>query len=66
MEWTSVTSSNLDAVAVDGNDLLVRFSHGGIYRYTGAASHFDALTTAESPGRYLNQNIKPYYPATKE
>jgi hypothetical protein len=58
---TELNSSNIAAVEKDGEDLIVTFRKGGTYRYQGAAHHYDDLVQADSPGRYLQANIKGRY-----
>jgi len=53
-----VESSNLAAVAVDGEDLLVRFRSGARYRYPGAAEEAFCLLEAPSAGRYFHAKIR--------
>jgi hypothetical protein len=63
---TELNSSNIAAVEKDGEDLLVTFRSGGMYRYQGAAHHYDDLVRADSPGRYLHANIKGRYELGRE
>jgi hypothetical protein len=63
---TEVNSSNIAAVEIDGEDLIVTFRSGGTYRYEGAAHHHDDLVNAESPGRYLHANIKGKHELRRE
>ncbi len=65
-ELQSVTSSMLEAIGVDGADLIVQFRGGRKYRYRGAASHYDDAMQSESVGRYINGFIKPNFEATQE
>lgn len=61
MEWTSVTSLNVDEIAheIDPDILYVRFLRGSTYQYHGVPeSMFNEMATAASPGGYLNANIK--------
>ena len=62
MDFKSVKSSNVDAIAHDAetNTLHVRFKGGGaVYAYQGvdAAKHA-ALLAADSVGGFLNSQIK--------
>lgn len=59
-----VESSSLDAVGYDParKRLYVRFRSGYTYAYDEVAkSVFDDLLTADSKGRFLNQEIKGAY-----
>jgi hypothetical protein len=58
--WNPLNSSNLQAVRIDGNDLLIMF-HGDdrVYRYAGQADMFFAFNEALSPGRLLWRTIRP-------
>lgn len=61
MEYMSVTSSNLAAIAYDDNGQIlgVRFLRGGEYHYHGVSREvFDGFATAPSAGTYLDQNVK--------
>lgn len=65
MLFQSVTSSNIKAVAHDGEDLYIQFNYGGTYRYDSVPrSVFDALLVAESVGKFFHTDIKPNYPYT--
>jgi hypothetical protein len=59
--FVSVVSSNVSAVGYEGNDLIVKFNSGTIYRYINAVSHFKKIISATSVGKYLNQYVKPFY-----
>lgn len=58
--WNPLNSSNLQAVRIDGDDLLIMF-HGEdrVYRYAGQAEMFFAFNEALSPGRLLWRTIRP-------
>lgn len=56
-------SSNIDAAARDGPDLLVRFKSGEEYRYAGAGGQLDALVNSPSPGSHFYRHVKSRYPA---
>lgn len=43
INWRDVTSSNMAAIAVDGDHLYVKFSNGAIYRYDPAAVEPESL-----------------------
>lgn len=58
-DWRAVTSSNVDAVGRNDRDLFVRFKKNGfVYRYDGAADHFEGLVAAESVGKYFAQHVR--------
>lgn len=60
-----VESSSVDAVGFDParNELTIRFVDGGTYVYGMVPrSVFDALLDADSPGGFVNQQVKPRYP----
>jgi hypothetical protein len=71
LPWEDVTSSNLARVALVTRDigderpslLYVEFHHGGTYCYADQAGGetFAEILTAESPGSFLNSEIKPVY-----
>jgi hypothetical protein len=61
MEYQSVTSSNVAAVAYDDttSTLGVRFLNGSEYHYYGVPRDvYEGLLNATSVGTYLNQLIK--------
>jgi hypothetical protein len=61
MEYESVTSSNIAAVAYDdaASTLGVRFLNGGEYHYSGVSRDvFEGLKGASSVGSYFDQHIK--------
>lgn len=57
-------SSSLAYAEFDNNDkiLTICFQSGKEYRYDEVSKHvYDELIEADSPGRYFQANIKPYY-----
>lgn len=65
-ELVPVTSSNVAAVGHRGTDLFVRFRNGGLYRYEAVpAEVFRRLLAAESPGKFLNAEVKPFHVCRK-
>jgi len=61
MEYQSVTSSNVAAVAYDDatNTVGVRFLNGSEYHYHGVSRDvYEGLKGASSVGTYLNEHIK--------
>ncbi|WP_127544926.1 KTSC domain-containing protein [Paenibacillus amylolyticus] len=68
MNWQSVTSSNIDAIAYDSgtSTLYVRFNNGTSYSYSGVPqSEYNGLMSASSHGSYLASHIKGRYPYSK-
>ena len=61
-EW--VFSSNVSAVAVRGNDLIIRFHNGSLYSYKDKAKDYERLMAAASKGkwvwRFLRRPNVPY------
>lgn len=53
--FVAKNSSNIDKIAIVGQDLVVQFMNGAIYQYKDGAGKFDLLTKAESVGKALNQ-----------
>ena len=63
LDSSSVASAGYDAAA---RVLEVEFRNGGVYRYLDVPQdEFDALKVADSVGRHLNQEIKPFYSVIK-
>ena len=69
MEYLSVTSSNLAAIAYDENGQIlgVRFQRSGEYHYHGVPREvFEGFAAAPSMGSYFDQNVKKAgYPFVK-
>lgn len=64
MNKTPVTSSNVASIGYDSNSMTleVEFLNGSIYQYFDVPEvEYLNLISAESVGRYLNQNIKNNY-----
>jgi len=64
IEMQSVSSSNVDSVGYDADNLTLRvqFHGGGVYDYIGVSqAQFDALVSSPSVGQYLNMVIKPQF-----
>lgn len=60
-EWTSLASSNLNAMRYDSASqvLQIRFTSGRTYAYQQVPQDIaDGLGQANSPGQYFNSNIK--------
>ena len=61
-----VTSSNVTSVGHDGQNLHVQFTNGVTYRYLGVPEgELMNVLGAPSVGKYLNQSIKPHFPAER-
>ncbi len=69
MNFVSVTSSNIAAVAHDGASTLhIRFNDGSVYRYTGVpAGVYQALLNPPggSVGKYFHAHVRDKYPTIK-
>lgn len=64
MDRLAVASGNVESVGYDGQEmkLEVKFRRGGRYCYFGVPlSVFEDLLKAESPGAFLNQQIRDVY-----
>ena len=57
-QWSPLVSSNLKAVRIDGNDLLIWFHSGAKYRYPDQADMYIPFNEALSPGRLLWRTIR--------
>ena len=59
-----VLSSNVSAVGVKGNDLLIRFHNGSVYSYRDRASDYENILASNSKGkwvwRFLRRRSVPY------
>ena len=68
MEMVPVNSKNLAAVGYDPNSavLCIEFKDGSAYEYFDVPQHeHDGLMSAESHGKYANQNIYKRYRQNK-
>lgn len=68
MHRDPVDSSSLSSMGYDAQKHLleVEFRNGGIYRYLEVPEReYEALLHADSVGRHLNQEIKPFYSVIK-
>lgn len=64
MHREPVDSSSLNSLGYDARKRLleVEFRNGGVYRYLDVPQdEFEALKGADSVGRHLNREIKPFY-----
>ena len=57
----TVSSSNVDAIGRAGGSLRVLFHNGGVYDYPGAADRLAQMLAAQSKGKFLHWQIKPFY-----
>lgn len=64
--FIEVVSSNLQALAISGNDLIIKFNSGDIYRYYGAAIEWTNILNASSKGKYFSEFIRNNYNYKKE
>jgi hypothetical protein len=65
MQRESVESSTLASVGYDETQFLLEleFRSGELYQYVGPSDHvYRDLMTAESKGRFFNQNIRDHFP----
>lgn len=63
----NVTSSTIKAVGYEGKDLLVQFVSGTVYRYKDVPKKvYEEFLSAESKGKFLNENVKVKYVFQKE
>lgn len=46
-------SSNVSAVGVSGNDLVIRFHNGSLYRYFNYGNRFDDIMKSNSKGKWV-------------
>ena len=69
MNWHTVESSNVDALAYDGEYFYTRFKSGAVYRYENVTDTiFKEILGAASVGRTLNELVKSKpdeYPYTR-
>ena len=68
MHRDPVDSSSLSSMGYDARRHLleVEFRNGGIYRYLEVPeTEYQALRHADSVGRHLNHEIKPFYSVIK-
>ena len=58
-EFSHIKSSNIKAIGVIEDDLIVWFVKGSIYLYGGASEHFKTMMLSDSKGKYFHKHIKP-------
>ena len=56
LQWT--LSSNISAVGVVDNDLIIRFHNGSLYKYPNNAEHFAPMLRANSKGKYFWRKLR--------
>jgi hypothetical protein len=56
--YTWVLSSNVSAVRVFGNDLIIRFHNGSVYKYPNQGLQYDDMINSESKGRWVWNNLR--------
>jgi hypothetical protein len=57
-DWSPLVSSNLKAVKIRGNDLLIWFHSNSQYLYPNQSELYNAFNEALSPGRLLWRTIR--------
>lgn len=62
LNWETVVSSNIEAVAWHGGDMYVRFHFGRVYKYDDVEKRvFLSCRDARSVGSYFIRNVKDAY-----
>jgi hypothetical protein len=56
--YTWVLSSNVSAVRKFGNDLIIRFHNGSVYRYPNQGQQIDSIINSDSKGRWVWNNLR--------
>lgn len=56
--YTWVLSSNVSAVRAFGNDLIIRFHNGSVYKYPNQGARYTDLIDSESKGRWVWNNLR--------
>ena len=56
MQW--VLSSNVSAIGVDEDDLIIRFHNGSIYRYFKQGNKISNILTSNSKGHWVWVNLR--------
>lgn len=65
VEFVAVVSSNINAIAWHDGDLLIRFHHGGEYRYKDVPLPlFEQMKSSASVGKFFHSQIKDKFPFT--
>lgn len=67
MELKQVQSSNIKAIGYEGKKLIIQYNSGATYVYNNVPrALFEALTNAESKGKFVNENIKSFFDFIKQ
>lgn len=53
-----VLSSNVSAVATDGDDLIIRFINGSLYSYPNRGHLINDILRSNSKGRWVHQHLR--------
>lgn len=53
-----VQSSNVSAVAQRGDDMIIRFHNGSLYRYAGKGEHVPDIIRSNSKGKWVWRNLR--------
>ena len=61
MNFVRVISSDIAGVAINNNNLIIKFIKGGIYEYINAACEYEGLLNSTSKGKFFNSYIKNRY-----
>jgi hypothetical protein len=56
LQWT--LSSNISAVGTAGEDLIIRFHNGSLYKYPKNAKHFAPMLKSNSKGKYFWRKLR--------
>ncbi len=65
-EMILVSSSNIESIGYENEQVYVKFLNGSIYVYKGVPLHeFENLRDSPSLGSYLHRNYKNVYPYEK-
>jgi hypothetical protein len=57
-KYQPVESSNLKAVGVKGDYLVIFFNNDTVYRYPSCSSLYEELISAPSVGRFFREHVK--------
>lgn len=64
LQW--VLSSNVSAIGVAGDDLIVRFHNGSLYQYDGKGDEYQKMLSSNSKGHWVWAKLrKPKVPYKK-
>lgn len=56
--FQTVQSSNVAAVGIKENNLLIRFHNGSVYEYLNQASQYDNVLKSNSKGKWVWRNLR--------